>query len=133
MRLLQFFLLFMCCSVIAGCSGNVPMSGQVTYSDNGEPVSRGTVVFASTTQQARGDLDDNGRYVLGFVKENDGLPRGTYQVYIAGTTYYEGTEENPYQKQVVLVAPQFTDPATSGLTIVVDGSTKKFDIVVERP
>lgn len=133
MKLLQFFLFCTCCFVITGCSGNIPMSGRVTYSDNGEPVPRGTVVFANATQQARGDLDENGRYVLGFVKENDGLPKGTYQVYIAGTTYYEGTEEDPYQKQFVLVAPKFTDPATSGLTIVVDGSTKKFDIVVERP
>lgn len=121
------------CLFLFGCSENVPMHGRVTYSDDGEPLTKGTVVFVDGSQQARGDIDEKGKFVIGFVKEKDGLPKGDYRVYIAGAIYYEGTQKNPYQKEVVLIDRKYADPATSPLSIAVDGSKRSYDIVVERP
>lgn len=135
MNILRFLfpLLILFYATIIGCSENVPMSGRVTYSDNGEPLTRGIVVFVGDTQQARGDIDEKGRFVLGFVKKNDGLPKGNYRVYISGAIYRDGPEENPYKTEVVLIDRKYTDLSTSPLSIEVDGSKRRFDIVVDRP
>ena len=62
-----------------GCSGNVAVKGRVTYSDNGEPVQSGLVVFIGEKEMGRGAIK-NGRYSVGLLKDGDGIPPGTYTV-----------------------------------------------------
>ena len=134
--------------IATGCSGKVPLSGTVTFSDNGDPVPLGVVYFVTPTFQAQGAIQEDGRYVVGSDKLSDGLPRGTYQVYIAGAANIEVRQTRPpgqvdpntgenidrqftEEISISLIDLKYTDPETSGLTVTVDrGQT--FDIQVER-
>ncbi|MDR3109276.1 MAG: hypothetical protein LBU65_06255 [Planctomycetaceae bacterium] len=140
MKHLLIITLFVSLSLI-GCSGNVPMGGRVTFEDNGEPLTEGTIGFVSGTNQARGDIDKDGKYTLGFQSEGNGLPKGEYKVYIQAVRVelQTGTAKDAYgepvitgRKETPLIATKYANADTSGLTITVDGKTKTFDIKVER-
>lgn len=80
--LIPELLLLVATLIMTGChSGKVPVSGKVTFSDDLSPVS-GTVYFQSENHLARGEIKKDGSYVLGSEKSTDGLPPGTYRVYI---------------------------------------------------
>ena len=64
---------------LTGCGGNVKVTGKVTYSDNGEPVQSGTVMFSSDKAMGRGVIT-NGKYSAGLIKDGEGLPPGTYTI-----------------------------------------------------
>ena len=73
-------ILFLVCLFIAGCgSGNVTVTGTVTYSDTGEPVKSGTVMFSNEKTQGRGTIKD-GTYSVGLMEDGEGVPPGTYTV-----------------------------------------------------
>jgi len=55
------------------------VSGTVTYSDTGEPVQFGTVVFSGELEGGRGIIKA-GKYSVGRIKDGDGIPPGTYTV-----------------------------------------------------
>jgi len=133
--------------IVAGCSGKVPLRGTVTF-DDGEPVTHGAVFFQSETLSAHGVIQSDGTYIVGTDKTTDGIPRGTYQVFLAGTEHVEYrqtrtgvidsvTGENIDHRfrdeiRTPIVDPKYANPTTSGLTFNTDGRTKTFDIVVER-
>ena len=126
---------------LCGCSTNVPLSGRITFEDTGEPLTMGTIAFVSGNHQARSDIDADGRYILGFQKTGDGLPKGEYQIYIQAVQveYITGTKLDAYgqpevidRKDIPLIANKYRNPETSGLTFTADGKTKTFDIKVER-
>ena len=127
---------------LIGCSSNVPLGGRVTFADNGEPLTEGTIAFVSGTHQARSEIDEDGKYTLGFQAEGDGLPKGEYKVYIQAVRVelQRGTEKDAYgepvivgRKETPLIAAKYANPDTSGLIFTVDGKTQTFDIKVERP
>ena len=62
-----------------GCGQNVKVSGTVTYSDTGEPVKFGTVIFNGENLVGRGAIN-NGKYSVGRINDGDGIPRGTYTI-----------------------------------------------------
>ena len=70
--------LLMCCVAI-GCNNNALVSGRVTYSDNGEPVLSGQIIFTGEKSMGRGTIKD-GRYSAGLLNDGEGLPPGTYTV-----------------------------------------------------
>ena len=70
--------------LFAGCSGNVGLKGTVTFLDDDSPLTVGTVALLKDGKIARGDIKPDGTYVVGFESERDGLPPGTYQIYILG-------------------------------------------------
>ena len=126
-------------AVLVGCgTDNVPFGGTVTFSDDGAPLEVGTVAFTNGVQQARGDLGPGGKFDLGFVKASDGLPKGTYTVYITGAMKQEervvanAREGEKFWTETRLIDPKYEDPAKSGLTVTVDGKEKTFDIKVDR-
>ncbi|MDR1479648.1 MAG: lipoprotein [Planctomycetaceae bacterium] len=135
----KFFYLLFALVVLTGCDNNVPLSGHVTFSDNGEVLTAGTVVFVNGATQARGEIQPNGSYVLGFEDIKNGLPSGTYSVYIDNANRYEGGEldangiPKSEQKIIPLINEKHTKIETAGLTVEVNGSLKKYDIKVERP
>ena len=124
-----------------GCTKNVPLGGRITFEDNGEPLTMGTIAFVNGSHQARSEIDADGRYHLGFQNEGDGLPKGEYQIYIQAIQIDILTGPNKDEhghavvigrKETKLIADKYKDPATSGLTYTADGKGKTFDIKVER-
>ena len=75
----QMGTLFLVCLFTLGCSQYVKVSGTVTYSDNGEVVKSGTVVFTGEKEIAQGIITD-GKYSVGRIKDGDGVLPGTYTI-----------------------------------------------------
>lgn len=115
-------------ALISGCGDDkIPFGGKVTLPD-GTPFTRGYVCFNMGNYAARGELQPDGSYVLGSLKDADGLPPGTYQVYLSGYQENTGTDDNPILRSDI--ALKYDSPQTSGLSCkVVKGG--RFDFVVE--
>jgi hypothetical protein len=71
--------LLLMCLVAVGCNPNVKVTGTVTYSDSGDPVMFGTVVFSGGEEEGRGTIKE-GKYSIGRINDGDGIPKGTYTV-----------------------------------------------------
>jgi hypothetical protein len=72
-------MLLLVCLFALGCSQNVKVTGKVTYSDNGEPVGAGVVIFTGEKEIGQAAIKD-GRYSIGRINDGDGIPLGTYTV-----------------------------------------------------
>ena len=131
--------------IVTGCSNKVPLSGIVTFSDDGTPLPQGAILFQSETILAQGGIQPDGTYRVGTDKQTDGLPLGTYQVCITGTDKIEFAADRVTavdssgaglggQREIrtPLIDPKYASATTSELTFTVDGKTKKFDIQVDR-
>ena len=135
-KILFPFVLVLAAAVFAGCGGGgVQLTGTVTFYD-GEPLEFGTVCFVAGNSMSRGDIGPGGKYRVSTNNPSDGIPPGTYTVYLINT---ERTEEVPIggdgdfrDVTIRTVAPKYTSPTTSGLTVTVDRSTRTFDFQVER-
>lgn len=131
---IKFAVLFGIFLILAasGCGKLKPLGGKVTFSD-GKPLTTGMVVFQTATFEARGALDQEGKYEVGSYNNGDGIPKGTYQVFISGASKYEmGDDKNVKgMKETLLIDPKFTSPEESGLKFIADGTVRTFDIVVE--
>jgi hypothetical protein len=133
---------------VAGCSNNAGVSGKVQY-DDGTPVDHGMVVFTETnvvkadgssggnkagTRNFRGVIK-NGRYNIGVTGKGEGVPAGTYKVWLAGTERNEKVYDKNGEPTVGMVSfPQVTDDFTSVASILsleVKG-TMTYDVVVKR-
>ena len=119
-----------------GCSQGTQTTGTVRF-DDGTPITQGSVVFNSSTESFFGTITSDGRYTTGGEKEKQGLPDGTYTVWLSGTETSNNTldgEGNVVSYTVTHpVAPAFTSPSTSPLKFEVKkGGSKTFDVVVER-
>ena len=132
--LLLGFLLF-----AAGC-GQPKVTGTVKFSD-GTPLERGSVNFQTESHAAMGSLDKQGRYTIGGVKAGDGVPKGTYKVFITGAMGLDVSKDRPVQfgsgpgttvPIIPLIDKKYERPETSGLTCEVKSSTV-FNIEVKRP
>jgi hypothetical protein len=129
--------------ICLGCNSNESLSGKVTFPD-GSPLDCGVVIFENEGKQSKGFINSDGIYVMGSNKTNDGLPHGKYRVCIQGAVRL-GESEKTMEMDGKLslssmtsnitpsIAKKYTGFDTSGLTFVVDGTTKTFDIQVERP
>lgn len=131
-RCFYLFLLLMPIFLIGCGRGHVGISGRVTYTDDGSPLETGSVVFENGSFQSRGEIGADGKYTLGSFSTKDGLPKGNYRVYLNRATVVQGEIRPGIPNTVHLVAKKYTSPETSGLECVVDGSSKRFDIQVER-
>jgi len=117
----------LCLIIIAGCgSGHVSLKGRVTFSDDGSPLTVGSVILSKPNFESRGDLNDKGEFVMESLRPRDGIPPGTYGVSIVGATDYSlgGVQ--------MLIDPKWANPETSGMTIDVDRKTKYLEIKVDR-
>ncbi len=120
--------------VSIGCSDKRPLSGKVTFSDNGEPLTKGAVFFTTPTFVAQGDLKKDGTYTVGSLDLDDGIPPGDYKVYIAGADdiTYRNVGDRKVEVRKSLIDPKYRSSEESGLTFTVDGSTRTFNIEVDR-
>ena len=112
---------------VIGCgSGQVDVQGRVVFSDDGSPVPGGNIVFTTSTFQARGILDEQGRFTMGSYGNADGLPPGTYQVGVSGA--FIDLDESGL-RTYELIDPKYGGPATSGIEITIEKTTR--DLVIE--
>ena len=126
------FFISMILLVSAGCGDKVALSGKVTYSDGGSPLSVGTVCFETDSFVNRGQLTSAGTYNTGSISEKDGILPGTYRVYISGAMREIGVDKNGIPIYESLIDEKFANGATSGLTVTVPTPSGKFDFQVDR-
>ena len=133
--LLLFFALVI---LLAGCGGQkMQLGGTVTFSDDGAPVPTGFVIFTAVGAdfQSRSVIAEDGAYALSTTGNVDGIPPGEYLVSLVGVernTQVNRPDGSYTTQSEPLILPKYTSPNTSGLTFTVDGSTKRYDIQVER-
>ncbi len=120
--------------LVVGCGrGHHKLSGRVTYSDDNTPLERGQVCFVNDKGMARAKIQDDGQYTVGSFTEQDGLPPGTYKVYITGAEREEpGQTPTSRPTYIPLIEPKFSTAAMTEMSFVVDGSQKTFDFTVDR-
>ncbi len=121
--------------VALGCgdANRVNVRGKVTFSDDGSPLTRGIVCLDNDKLMARGTLQPDGSYAIGVEKDGRGIPPGSYKVSIlfAQEEIPGGAPYSPrYNK---LIDEKYASRHTSGIELVVDPSTTRFDITVDRP
>lgn len=120
-----------------GCKKEIMITGTVKYSD-GEAMTHGSVVFDSGTDSYFGRIDKSGNYTTGGEKEKQGIPPGSYKIWISGTKIEIGadpTSKGESRGEIKeTVAEIFTSPSETPLSFEVkaDGP-KTFDITIERP
>jgi hypothetical protein len=129
MKLYSYVIFLFGILFFAGCGNSqLPLGGKVTFQD-GKPLKTGVVCFSTGTFMAEGRLNENGEYTVGSLQDNDGLPPGTYQVYIQGAIEYNNKEQG-----VPLIHKKFTDPNATPLSFEVKKSgDKTFNIEVTPP
>jgi hypothetical protein len=109
--------------LLVGCSGNVTTVGTIKFAD-GTPLSEGQILFQSAQHEFISVIRADGTYSMWGVREGDGLPPGTYNVFLR--FFAEYLDEIP-------VDPKFVEPSTSGWTAEVEaGKRNRFDFVVEE-
>jgi hypothetical protein len=126
-RLLVFTTLLIC--ICVGCTRNIRLGGQVTYSDDGSPLTTGIVCFETDTYTARGNLQPDGTYTLTSVTKNDGLPAGFYRVSVLNAIKGFGEDD---AANIPLIDPKYSSGDTSGIVFQVTPSSNRFDFTVER-
>lgn len=129
LRYIVPLLLLLLVLLLSGCSDKKKLGGKVTFSD-GEPLKAGTVFFSKDDFLARAHLRPDGTYDVGSLSQKDGLPPGTYKVYISGAV--EAVDPNDPDKLRSLIAPEFASLEKTPLSVTVPGE-KVYDIVVKKP
>ena len=128
-------------TLLTGCGSNVGLSGKVVFSDDKSPVPLGTVelISESGTFSARAEIKPDGTFVVGSLKEKDGLPPGKYRISVyAIKTTAVGTKRNSDGMEMIdsvseyLVEPKFGNPDTSEITIDIASTVRNYEIVVDR-
>ncbi|MDR2642347.1 MAG: hypothetical protein LBC74_06095 [Planctomycetaceae bacterium] len=122
---LVFALLF-----LAGCNqGKVQLGGTVTF-DDGAPLTIGSVIFSTDTFSAKGNIDSSGKYVMGSIVTNDGLPAGKYKVYIEGAT--EESSDTNGELTRSLIDVEYSRYDTTPLICEVPAPENTFNIQVPK-
>ena len=134
----------MCCLVAAfvavGC-GKAKVTGKVYYSDGTTPLKFGVVNFTDGKVLCKGEIDkETGAFAMRTQKPGDGVPPGTYKVYITeAIDFGQGTEAKTadvgYTRIGVsqsLISSKYSNPDESGLTVTVSKSMT-YDITLEDP
>ena len=127
-----FFALLLSLSLLAGCGDNIRATGKVVYSDDKSPLTAGVICFETPTFMARGPLQPDGTFRIGSLKDSDGLPAGTYSVYIMDAIKIIGTDKDGGSIIEPLIDEKITSISTTDLILEVTPSMKYFEIEVER-
>ena len=119
---------------LAGCSsGTVPLSGKVVFSDDGAPVPIGTVCFSDGKSASRGTIKEDGTFVMGFVRMEDGIPPGRYTVYFIGVELPDPAKDQASMDNTSpLIDRKYTKPDTSGLEVEITAATKTMEFKLDR-
>ncbi len=129
-------LLFAVAVVATGC-GKPKVTGKVTFAD-GSPLTVGTVNFTDDKIICKGSIKDDGTFEMRTLKPGDGVPKGSYKVYLTETMRFGDVERETATGEATAtmlgttndVPPKYSNPEQSGLTIDVKGSMT-YDITIE--
>ncbi|MDR1270597.1 MAG: carboxypeptidase-like regulatory domain-containing protein [Planctomycetaceae bacterium] len=120
--------------LLNGCySGNVKVHGTVLFPD-GQPLTKGIVVFQSETHVAKGTLDNSGKFVLSSVSIADGIPPGIYKVFITlasipDKNFVPPPNEPDAMNYISLIADQYTSAEKTPLTCeIIKSGTQRFTV-----
>jgi len=121
-------------ALVAGCGNkNQPLYGTVTFSDDDSPLTTGVVILETNGKMGRGNIDANGKFVMGFESEKDGIPKGeTYKVTIVNALIETGRDKSGMPILTPLIDAKYGNASTSGFTFTSDGKTKTLDLKVDR-
>jgi hypothetical protein len=124
---ISFTVLLFVLLLLSGCGNYVRFGGKVTDSD-GQPYTKGYVIFTNQKVSARGKLQSDGMYKLDSIKDSDGLEPGKYQVYLSG--HHEYIESPDGLVGVSDIDEKYESASTSGLSCEVTKGGH-FDFIVE--
>jgi len=118
-------------AALAGCSSGgpdiVPVSGRVTR--NGKPVPFVTVYFQPTSgRPSLGNCDADGRFKLGYTREQDGAKVDTHTVYVV---YFPEGSAGPAPPDFKDIYAKYGTPELSPLKIEVKKAMKDLEIKVD--
>jgi len=119
---------------LAGCGNSIhPVRGTVHFPD-GTPLSHGRVVIESDDGKTGswGIIHEDGTFEMGTLTPNDGVPAGTYHVYLTNATTPPPAALSATFIPKPLVHAKYASKETSGITFEVPKQTT-WDIVVEKP
>ncbi len=124
MNLSSVGMTLLCLSIFVGCGESrvptYPVSGTVVF-DDGSPVRTGTVELSSLDHKltATGRIGDDGRFVLGTHKSDDGACAGKHRVIVMQMIINDGTVKHS-KNHGHPVDPIFASYNTSPLTATVN-------------
>lgn len=129
-------LLFAVAVVATGC-GKPKVTGKVTFAD-GSPLTQGTVNFTDDKIICKGSIKDDGTFEMRTLKPGDGVPPGSYKVYLTETMRFGDVQQETQTGDATAtmlgttndVPPKYSNPDQSGLTIDVKGSMT-YDITID--
>ncbi len=135
-----FSTLVLSCIVLlcfSGCDNKIQFGGKVVFSDDGSPVTCGTILFSTPTYAAKSKIGPDGSFLLSSQGKNDGLPPGTYSIAITGAEVPSkpapGVKLPPEQMLYTpLIATKYQTKQTSGLTFTVEKTERDCVIKVDR-
>jgi hypothetical protein len=130
---LTAFALFLAMATGCGSGKTAPVGGKVVFKD-GTPLTAGQVVFRPVDEKlqvsARGDIEQDGTFILGTYKDGDGAVPGKYQALI-------NPPPRPKKREKAIgkpiIDPRFSSYETSGLEFEVTNRKNDFTIVVDKP
>ena len=117
--------------VAVGCGGgSVVIKGTAKMAD-GATVDRGMVIFVGEKEQFSADIQSNGTFSPGRLRDGDGIPPGVYQISLSGIVREEPNPADPERPLgIPLIASKYGDHRTSGLSIDTS-QTKTLDLVLD--
>jgi glucose/arabinose dehydrogenase len=121
---MKYFTILIACLIVVGCSKNVSVSGKITYSDNGLPLTSGIITFTNGVIQARSNISSTGMYSVGLLQDGDGIVPGEYKVIITALTLDKGD-------LIPLIDPKFSTMATTPFSVKIE-TGQKIDFQVDR-
>jgi hypothetical protein len=123
---------------ISGCGNKVSSQGTVKFPD-GTPLTKGIVFLSNEMVMYQGEIPSDGTFSIGEMKDGDGIPPGTYKVWISGANTWEDVYDEKKEKIIKrierpVIQPKFTEKDKSGLTFTVEkGKKNRIEIEVENP
>ncbi|MDR1383011.1 MAG: hypothetical protein LBJ67_04065 [Planctomycetaceae bacterium] len=133
MKVTSFLAFIFLTFLLIGCGNKVGVSGKVTFSDDHSPLTVGTVCFSTGDFLARGEIQPDGTFKVGSISNSDGLPSGTYQVYIIGADEETGKDKSGMPMMKSLIDPNTINDSKSPINIEVSSKTKRIELTVNRP
>ena len=110
--------------IVSGCSDATRVSGKVVMTD-GSPISKGIVSFSKGDFNGTGNIQADGTYKLGGVKDGEGVPPGKYTVTLRGIV-----EQVPGKMVAGVPVVRSLVDETFSTTCEVGEKTMTFDISV---
>jgi len=119
------------CALLGTCSRSgpqiVPVSGVVTH--NGKPVPFVTVYFQPTSgRPSLGNCDGEGRFTLGYTREQNGAKVDTHTVYVV---YFGEAAAGPAPPDWKEIYKKYGTPELSPLKIDVTKAMKNLEIKLD--